>query len=107
MSVMTEEACPVGAAIPQLILATPARHLEGRAGEAAMAVAAMVAVEAIDQAPHAQLLSLIYRKRGFGSRFNLPQGSVWNRLKRRFFLLHPAAAFNIDGIAYRRALPFP
>jgi bacterioferritin-associated ferredoxin len=25
--------------------------------------------------------------------------TVWNRLKRRFFLLHPAAVLNIDGIA--------
>jgi hypothetical protein len=93
-------------AIPQPILpVTPAIQLEVTAGEAATAAVAM-AVEAIDPAPKAQLPTLIYRNGGFGIRFNLSPGSVWNHLKRRFFLLHPAAVFNIDGTAYRRALPF-
>jgi bacterioferritin-associated ferredoxin len=32
------------------------------------------------------------------SQSSLYQGSVWNHLKRRFFLLHPAAVLNIDGL---------
>jgi hypothetical protein len=30
---------------------------------------------------------------------SLDSEAVWNRLKTRFFLLHPAAALNIDGAA--------
>jgi hypothetical protein len=46
-----------------------------------------------------------YRRRaGIQSMVPLPPCAVWNRLKRRLFLLHPAAVFNIAGARTRDAV---
>jgi hypothetical protein len=38
--------------------------------------------------------------------FRFSEASVWNHLKRRFFLLHPAAVLNIDGLRIIDGLAF-
>ena len=44
--------------------------------------------------------------RAMGEPLRPVQGSVWNHLKRQFFLLHPAAVLNIDGLRFPMGLPF-
>jgi bacterioferritin-associated ferredoxin len=71
---------------------------EATSGEAE--VTAIVVAAAINAGrPGKTCGSLICRKSVFWIHSSLHQGSVWNHLKRRFFLLHPVPILNIDGPA--------
>jgi hypothetical protein len=76
----------------------------GRAA-VAMAAVAMAAVEVIDNSRLRRRSVLIHRKGKSLDSFQFAFRSVWNHLKRGFFLLPQATIFHIDCAASPRGLP--
>jgi hypothetical protein len=89
-AIIPDPATPATAAVP----VTP---VEAMAEEAATAVAEEMAVvaAAINEWRAHRERRLVPLRQGFLDSFQSGSTPVWNHLKQRFFLLHPAAVLNI------------